>query len=417
MKRLPRRPTIDVLYHYAYPDDVVSARHFDGLCSGLAARGWDVRIYPCNRSCRDERLTYVPHGHHAGVDIRRVWRPRFRQASTLGRLLNSAWMIAAWSFLSGRPRADIMLVGTDPSFSALTAIAWHCLSPRTRLAHWCFDLYPEAAVADGHLRAGSWPDRLLRSFMRGAYRCCRLLIDLGPCMRQQLRAYHPTARQLTIVPWALSEPAAPSAADPKIRQELFGSGRLGLLYSGNFGRAHSHAEFLQLARSLRDDDVQFSFAVRGNRADELRQAVTANDRNVHVAGFAPEAELEARLAAADIHLVSLRREWAGVVVPSKFFGSLAAGRPVIYAGPDESAVAHWIRELRVGWVLRPDNVANLAGELRQLAAAPERLAQLQQHCHRAYHDHFCYRRMLDAWDHELRALLHGTSLRPHEPAN
>ena len=53
-----------------------------------------------------------------------------------------------------------------------------------------------------------------------------------------------------------------------------------------------------------------------------------------------------------------------MVVPSKFFGSLAAGRPVVFAGGPDSAIAGWIREFGVGWVLTADNVAEVAAELR-----------------------------------------------------
>ena len=44
-----RRPRVAVLYHYFHPDDVISARHFDGLCQGLVERGWDVLARPSNR--------------------------------------------------------------------------------------------------------------------------------------------------------------------------------------------------------------------------------------------------------------------------------------------------------------------------------------------------------------------------------
>src|SRR5262245_4877509 len=91
------QPRITVLYHYFYPDDVVSARHFDDLCQGLAQRGWDVTVLPCNRGCRDERHTYPYREDRHGVQIRRVWRPRLRQATMLGRVVNAAWMLAAWA--------------------------------------------------------------------------------------------------------------------------------------------------------------------------------------------------------------------------------------------------------------------------------------------------------------------------------
>jgi glycosyltransferase involved in cell wall biosynthesis len=193
--------------------------------------------------------------------------------------------------------------------------------------------------------------------------------------------------------------------DPAVRRELFGGAALGLLYSGNFGRAHSYEEFLALARHLRGDNVAVCFAVRGNRADELRKAVRPDDANVAFAGFAPEAELERRLAAADVHLVSLRPEWTGVVVPSKFFGSLAAGRPVVFAGGADSAIAGWVREFGVGWVLTADNAAAVAADLRALAADPARLAELQRRCHAVYQEHFSWRAVTAGWDRELRGLL------------
>ncbi len=156
---------------------------------------------------------------------------------------------------------------------------------------------------------------------------------------------------------------------------------------------------------MRNDGVRFFFGVRGNRAAELRAAVRPDDANVRLAGFAPESELLRRLSAADVHLVSLRAEWSGVVVPSKFFGALAAGRPVLFAGPRDAAIAGWIREHGVGWVLDHESVAEAAASLRELAQAPERLLGLQRHCHAVYQRHFSRRRVMDEWHRELLALL------------
>jgi len=107
--------------------------------------------------------------------------------------------------------------------------------------------------------------------------------------------------------------------------------------------------FLQIARLLREEDIRFCFAVRGNRSDELRAAVGPTTETCVSALSFPSPNLLQQLTAADIHLVSLRHDWTGVVVPSKFFGSLAAGRPVIFAGSRNSCVAKWIVEYQVGW--------------------------------------------------------------------
>lgn len=408
------RPHATVLYHYFHPDDVVSARHLTDLAVGLAERGWRVTAVPCNRGCRDERREYPPAEEHQGVRIRRVWRPAFRQASARGRLLNAAWMLAAWGLrgmFGRRHRPEVMIVGTDPVLSVLSALPWRAARPGCAIAHWCFDLYPEAPIADGLVRADSWAVRLLRRLLAAAYRRCDLIADLGPCMAGLLRAYGSPARAVTLTPWALVEPDQPTEPDPATRADLFGDARLGLLYSGNFGRAHGYAEFLDLARMLRGEPVRLCFAGRGNRMDDLRAAVRPDDANVTFAGFAPESELEKRLGACDLHLVSLRPEWTGTVVPSKFFGALAAGRGVLFAGSPDSAVARWVREYRVGWVLTRDTLPEVAAALRELATDPTQLAALRSRCHAVYHAHFSKARQLDRWDEELRALASKSNLR------
>ncbi len=400
-------PRVTVLYHYMHPDDVVSARHLDGLCEGLAARGWEVVAMPSNRGCRDESRSYPARERWNGVDFRRVWRPALRQASGAGRLANAAWMIGAWSLFAAAARApsEVVLVGTDPVMSVAVAPILARLRPSVRVAHWAYDLYPEAAVADGLLDAGSAPARALGAVARAGYRACDLVADIGPCMRERLHAYGHTAREITLPPWALSEPARPLESPADVRRELFGDAALGLLYSGSFGRAHSYAEILALARRLRGAPIRFCFAVRGNRADELRRAVGPDDTNVSFAGFCEEAELERRLGAADVHLASLRPEWSGVVVPSKFFGSLAAGRPVIFAGPEGSALARWIVEHDIGWVLSPDRLDDVAAALRALAHDREKLGRLWARCHAVYEAKFSRTRTLDRWDAALRGLL------------
>jgi glycosyltransferase involved in cell wall biosynthesis len=358
-------------------------------------------------------------------------------------------MLAAWSLWGTRHRKleienrhsagpDVVVIGTDPILGVLVAPVIKRLRPQVRIVHWAFDLYPESAIADGLLREDALMVRGLRRLLRRAYARCDLVADLGSCMRARLDSYGHASRKTTLVPWALAEPDAVEHPNPEVRRCLFpslalrasvptltrGIGEangtltrsvsegLGLLYSGNFGRAHSFTEFLDLARRVRGDNVHFAFGIRGNRAADLRAALEPGDTNVTLAGFAPEGELVQRLTAADIHLVSLRPEWTGLVVPSKFFGSLAAGRPVLFAGARDCAIARWIEQHGVGWVLDAHSVETVAAQLRFLKDHPEHLLQLQWHCQRIYHECFSRRQVMDSWDQELRRLLPMTPGRP-----
>ena len=121
--------------------------------------------------------------------------------------------------------------------------------------------------------------------------------------------------------------------------------------------------------------------------------------------FGSESELLLRLEAADIHLLSLRDEWSGIVVPSKFFGSLAVGRPVLYAGPSDSDIAHWIRALDVGWDCTALGIPPTLDLLGGLLSSPERLLARQVRARAAYDGSFGKDRVIDRWDSLLRGLV------------
>jgi hypothetical protein len=105
-----------------------------------------------------------------------------------------------------------------------------------------------------------------------------------------------------------------------------------------------------------------------------------------------------------VQIVSLRENWTGTVVPSKFFGALAIGRPVLFLGSPDSAIAKWITELRVGWVLNPERIEQLARELTEWSESSDAKLQMFQQCHEAYQREFSRSRALDRWDRALRSL-------------
>jgi hypothetical protein len=422
-------PRLLVLYHFFHPDDVISARHFGDFAEEQHRRGWDVTVVTSNRSCRDPARTFPAREDWRGVRIIRVFRPALDQARALGRLGNSGWLITGWSLralieAAGAARPDVVVIGSDPAFALAAAIPLRAAFPRLPIVHWCFDLYPEAIEAEG---AGGPFARVLlpavRALMGQAYRCCDEIVDLGPCMRARLARYDTPAHRSTLVPWALAEPAAIAPPDPAVRAQLFPRARLALLYAGTMGRAHDFELFLRLARACRarsGDAISFCFACRGNRMDELRRAVGPDDSNVSFAPFADESALQARLEAADLHLLSLRADWAGIVVPSKFFGSLAVGRPVIYAGPAGSAIAAWIREHGVGLHLQDTldeaGVPALCERLHDIVDRGDdgaaQLAAWQARAKQTYDREFSKRVINDRWDALLRTHLVGAAALP-----
>jgi len=408
-------PRLLLCYHFFHPDDVVSARMFTDLAVEQTRRGWEVSVLTSNRLWRDPHARLPPFEQWNDIAIHRVFRPPWDQARPFERLGNTAWMLAAWlaraRALGAQPGRsfDAIVVGSDPAFSALMAPILRRLFPRAAIVHWCFDLYPEAITAEGIGQAHV--EKIARGLMRIAYGAYDALVDIGPRMSERLAEYGAPGRQETLVPWALAETDRPIAVDATARRALFPDAKLALLYSGTMGRAHEFSPFLRLARACRartGNAISICFSVRGNRADELMREITADDTNVSLAPFADEATLRGRLAAADMHLVSLRADWAGVVVPSKFFASLAVGRPVLYAGPADSEIARWIAEHDVGLHVTDGTTDAVADRLHQwLDDDGAALAQLRERALAVYRREWSRTVTNDRWDHLLRDLVSG----------
>jgi len=117
-------------------------------------------------------------------------------------------------------------------------------------------------------------------------------------------------------------------------------------YCGNFGRAHDVETLIGAARGLAHRrDVVFLFVGGGHGVARLREAGLPN---VQIRGYVPEEALGATLCLADVHLVTLLPQFEGLIVPSKFYGTAAAGRPVIFVGDVDGEIARLVRSHECG---------------------------------------------------------------------
>jgi colanic acid biosynthesis glycosyl transferase WcaI len=126
-----------------------------------------------------------------------------------------------------------------------------------------------------------------------------------------------------------------------------------------------------LAAAARLPDVSFVIVGEGSRKQELmRRAQTEDLNHVRFIPYQPDTALPDMLASADAHLVSPLPGLAGFVEPSKIYGVLAAGRPVLAAVDDETDTARLVMESGCGVVVPPADHAALAEAIAQLSRLP-----------------------------------------------
>ncbi|HUO84010.1 MAG TPA: glycosyltransferase family 4 protein, partial [Thermoanaerobaculia bacterium] len=194
----------------------------------------------------------------------------------------------------------------------------------------------------------------------------------------------------------------------RFRQEWGATERFTLAYSGNLGRVHEFETLAGAAERLRGDSIQFLIIGGGPRLEELRSRLGAANLldQVRFLPYQSRDDLAASLGAADVHLISLRRGLEGFVVPSKFYGVLAAGRPSIYIGSPEADLARLIEQHECGVVVRQGDAEALARVIRELRDDPARVRAMGDRARRAFEGRFTLRHAAEAW----RAVLMDDSL-------
>jgi len=81
--------------------------------------------------------------------------------------------------------------------------------------------------------------------------------------------------------------------------------------------------------------------------------------NVKLLGFLPLEDLTYSLGGADLHFISLRSGFEGIMVPSKFYGCLASGKAIIYEGNLNGEIALELERSESGKAVKPNDVEAL----------------------------------------------------------
>jgi len=366
------------LNQFYSPDTAPTGRHLADLAQTLVARGHRVSVVASRRSYGGDGQ-YAADEERDGVRIHRLpTLAHGRQRE--GRL--GSWLgfhAAALAYLSTRRlRADLLLSMTTPPWLGLTAALRGRLS-RTPVAHWVMDLYPDVLVAHGLVSSGGLVARLLAGLTRVSLRQSRLVLTLGPFMHAVAERYVAPGATTAWVPlWGrdVERPAPPETVARLRKERGWGDRDVVFLYSGNMGLGHRLEEFVEAARLADPPEARWCFLGGGVRRAEVEAVVRPGvSARVELRPYATEAGLGASLAAADVHLVSLRREWQGLIVPSKLQAAFSVGRPVVFVGPEANEPAEWIRESGGGWRAGEGQVGALMEAVREACRAEPRAAR------------------------------------------
>lgn len=364
---------------YFHPDHSATSQMLSDLAFHLAGRGSRVEVVT-GRQRYDDAAAKLPSRETVkGVAVRRVWSTRFGRGFLPGRAVDYAtfYVSAFFTLLRRAGRGSTIVALTDPPLISVVA-ALAAMLRRATLINWTQDLFPDVAEALGMSAL-----RRLRGARDWSLRRAKTNVALAESMAERL----PNA--VVIHNWA---DAALHPVDVPHLNFVIG-------YSGNLGRAHDGRTMLAAMQALRNDEtIEFTITGSGAQAEAIR---AEHLPNVRFAGYAPREQLSESLSSADAHLVTLRPELEGLIVPSKFYGVLAVARPVLFVGAADGALARIIEANACGFVIAPHDSEDLVRRIRELANDRQKARAMGLRGRRVYEERFAPHIAFASWERIL----------------
>jgi glycosyltransferase involved in cell wall biosynthesis len=365
--------------------------------------GWQVTACISSGIYRTSDRTSEEQG--AGLKQQLVWTPRFVRSHPFAT--NALFCALAPFRILGSARPDVNVFLTHPPLFYVLGGLLSRLRRVPYIVH-MMDLYPEILYRAGWLSADNVLHRQLLERALGGLKRAAGIVVIGRCMRERLVAKGLDAAKIHFVPsWPSPHVRSIDHRHNRFRERLKMQERFMVIYSGNMGLPHELETVLSVAGSLVENaDIQFVFVGGGRQRGLVEAAIARGLPNVTLVDYQADGEdLAHSLSAADVHFISLREGYEGLVVPSKFYGALAAGRPVVYEGAAGGEIARVIDDEGCGLVVGPRDDAGLRAAILTLYADRTRREALGATALELHRKHYTPDILADAYCQAIAACL------------
>jgi colanic acid biosynthesis glycosyl transferase WcaI len=358
---------------FFYPDHSATSQLLSDLAFALAQSGRRIHVITSRQLYDDPRARLSAEEKISGVFVHRVGSTQFGRAALLGRGLDYLSFYATVRHRVARlaHRGDIFVAMTDPPLVSIAAMG--AVGRRgAHLVNWLQDLYPEVAIELGVPFLKGKVGRAVHRIRNASLAAAKLNVVVGQHMAERVISLGVSPDRVEVIHnWSNDEEVWPvSPSDNPLREEWGLSGKFVVGYSGNLGRAHEFETIVAASERLRaHPHVIFLLIGGGHRMGELADVVRRRglEAQFQFRPYQDRTSIKHSLCVADVHWISLRPELEGLIVPSKFYGVAAAGRPIIAITAKDGEIARLVQQHGCGVVIEPGAAGLLADVLIRLS--------------------------------------------------
>jgi colanic acid biosynthesis glycosyl transferase WcaI len=396
------------------PDHSATSQILSDLAVHLARQGRCVSVITSRGLYDDPSIALPKFEVVQGVDVHRVFRPRFGRKGLIGRALDylAMYFLFAAALRRLARSGDFVIAKTDPPMLSV-ALAPVAKLRGAHLINWLQDLYPEVALGLGMRMLAPIAPFLIalrQKSLEGA--ACNVAI--GERMRERLENSGIDSKLIEVIPnWCNDEQITPKPVEQNYLRNDWGLDKKFVVgYSGNLGRAHDCDTIINAAERLRDEnDIVFLFIGGGHLTKYLKTEVERLNLNQNFL-FKPYQSIDSlstSLGTPNIHWISLLPAMEGLIVPSKFYGIVAAGRATLMIGDPEGELGALIAQEGCGITIPPGADKELADAILSLKQDFARLCEMEKKARAMLDKRFTKKLSLNRWSDLLDNLKSSTS--------
>jgi glycosyltransferase involved in cell wall biosynthesis len=413
----PTSKSLVLLCEHFYPEMISTGMHMTELATRLTDLGWRITVYtakPAWGTDGDDSRDAAKEIVHQGVRILRVPTVASQRGGLVSKAVASVSFAVSvsWAVWRDRRRYAGMIITTNPPF--MGALGW--LFTRVYRRPYLlivYDVFPEFAISLGVLRPGSLLARAWRRLTAVILANASVVVVIGRDMADLIRRKMPADRldRIVLIPnWSDERHVRPVPAEENaFRREHDLAGRFVVQYSGRLGEKHNLEPLIDAARMLRDTNVLFQFVGEGAKKSKLQAMVSRYGlTNVQFLPYQPMDRLAETLSAGDVSVVCLETGHTGISVPSKAYGVMAAGTPILGMLDPVGEIAQTIKETGCGVLVDP-NPDDVAATIRDLMADPSRTAAMGAAARQAFLEKYTLTHAAEAYDRVLSPMLGNES--------
>jgi colanic acid biosynthesis glycosyl transferase WcaI len=265
---------------------------------------------------------------------------------------------------------DVVLAMTDPPFEGIVG-AFVALLKGKPYVYNIRDMYPDMAVGGAIVEPGLLA-RVWERLHRWALRRATRVIVLGEDMRARIAGKGVDPARIEVVRDGadILPPGAPQPApDSEVLRAIRGDFKFVFLHAGNLGFYGAWETLIEATRQLEKSNPDVGLVFVGDGAQRDRLVALANGcKSIRFLPFFPANQIPSVMAAGDVHVITVKKGLEGVVVPSKLYGTLAAGRPILAVTDVASDVSVITQETKCGHAASPQIPLQVFMAMRAMAA-------------------------------------------------